>query len=45
MNLLRLTGAGVIVCVLAVGIRADDEQGNPRPVVGKWKVVKATPGT
>jgi uncharacterized protein (TIGR03066 family) len=45
MNVLRLTGAGVIVCVLAVGIRAEDEKDYPRRVVGKWKVVKATPGT
>ena len=28
MNVLRLTGAGVIVCVLAVGIRAADELGD-----------------
>ena len=45
MNVLRLTGAGVIVCVLAVGIRAGDEKDNPKLVVGKWKVVKASPGT
>jgi uncharacterized protein (TIGR03066 family) len=45
MNVLRLMAAGVIVCVLAVGVRADDEKVNPRLVVGKWKVVKATPGT
>jgi uncharacterized protein (TIGR03066 family) len=30
--------------MLAVGIRAD-EQDNPKQVVGRWKVVKATPGT
>jgi uncharacterized protein (TIGR03066 family) len=45
MNVLRLMGAGVIVCVLAVGIRADDQKDNPKLVVGKWKVVKASPGT
>ena len=45
MNVLRLLGAGVIVCVLAVGIRAGDEKDYPKLVVGKWKVVKATPGT
>ena len=45
MNVLRLTGAGVIVCVLAVGIRAGDEKDNPKLVVVKWKVVKASPGT
>ena len=45
MNVLRLIAAGVIVCVLAVAIRADDEKDNPRLVVGKWKVVKASPGT
>ena len=45
MNVLRLLGAGVIVCVLAVGIRADNETGDPERVVGKWKVVKASPGT
>ena len=44
MNVLRLMGAGVLVCVLAVGIRAGDEKGNPK-LVGKWKVVKASPGT
>jgi uncharacterized protein (TIGR03066 family) len=38
-------GAGVIVCVLAVGIRANDETGNAKLVVGNWKVVKASPGT
>ena len=45
MNVLRLMGAGVIVCALAVGIRADDEKDNPKLVVGKWKVVRASPGT
>ena len=44
MNLLRMMGAGVIACVLAVGIRAE-ENDNPKLVVGKWKVVKASPGT
>jgi uncharacterized protein (TIGR03066 family) len=45
MIVLRLMGAGVIVCVLAVGIRAGDEKDYTKQVVGKWKVVKATPGT
>jgi uncharacterized protein (TIGR03066 family) len=45
MNILRLMGAGVTVCVLAVGIRADDQERNSKLVVGQWKVVKATPGT
>jgi uncharacterized protein (TIGR03066 family) len=45
MNALRLMGAGVIVCALAVGIQAADEKDNPKRVVGKWKVVKASPGT
>jgi uncharacterized protein (TIGR03066 family) len=45
MNVLRLMGAGVIVCVLAFGIRADDKKDYPKLVVGKWKVVKASPGT
>jgi uncharacterized protein (TIGR03066 family) len=45
MNVLRLMVAGVILCVLAVGIRADDEKDNPKLVVGKWKVVKASPST
>jgi uncharacterized protein (TIGR03066 family) len=45
MNVLRLMGAGVMVCVLAVGIKADDEKDNPRLVVGNWKVIKASPGT
>ena len=45
MNVLRLMGAGVIVCALAVGIRADDGKDNPKRVAGQWQVVKATPGT
>jgi uncharacterized protein (TIGR03066 family) len=45
MSVLRLAGAGVLVCVLAVGIRAGGEKDNPKRVVGKWKVVKASPGT
>jgi uncharacterized protein (TIGR03066 family) len=45
MNVLRLMGAGVIVCVLAVGIRAEGSKDNPKLVVGKWKVDKASPGT
>jgi uncharacterized protein (TIGR03066 family) len=45
MNGLRLMGAGVIVCVLAAGVRAGDEKDYPKLVVGKWNVVKATPGT
>jgi uncharacterized protein (TIGR03066 family) len=45
MNVLRLLGAGVLVCVLAVGIRANDAKDNPKLVVGQWKVVKASPGT
>ena len=43
MNVLRLVGT--IACVLAVGIGAADETGNAKMVIGKWKVVKATPGT
>ena len=45
MNVLRLVGTGVIACVLAVGIGAADETGNAKMVIGKWKVVKASPGT
>jgi uncharacterized protein (TIGR03066 family) len=45
MNVLRLTGAAVIVCVLAIGIQAGDEKDNPNLVVGKRTVVKASPGT
>src|SRR6516225_7102410 len=45
MNVLRLMEAGVVVCVLAVGTKADDEQDYSRQVVGKWTVVKASPGT
>ena len=45
MNVLRLVGTGVIACVLAVGIWAADEKDNVKMVVGKWKVVKASPGT
>jgi uncharacterized protein (TIGR03066 family) len=45
MNVLRLMGAGVIVCLLVVGIRADDKKDNAKMVIGMWKVVKASPGT
>ena len=45
MNVLRLMVASVILCVLAVGLRADDEKDNAKLVVGKWKVVKASPKT
>jgi uncharacterized protein (TIGR03066 family) len=38
-------GTGVIACVLGAGIGAGDEKGNRKRVVGKWKVVKASPGT
>ena len=33
MNVLRLMGASVIVCVLAVGIRAEESKDNPKLVV------------
>jgi uncharacterized protein (TIGR03066 family) len=45
MNLLRLMATGVIVCVLAGGTGAGDGKDNPKLVVCKWKVVKASPGT
>ena len=45
MNVLRLLLAGVTVCALAAGTRADDEKDTAKQVVGKWKVVKASPGT
>jgi uncharacterized protein (TIGR03066 family) len=45
MNVLRLVGTSVIACMLAVGIWAADEKDNAKMVVGKWKVVKASPGT
>jgi uncharacterized protein (TIGR03066 family) len=45
MNVLRLIGAGAIVCVLAIAIKADEGKDNPKLVVGQWKVVKASPGT
>ena len=45
MNVLRLMGAGVIVCGLAAGTRAGDEKAIPKRVVGQWTVVKASPGT
>jgi len=45
MNVLHLIGAGVIVCVCAVGIRADDKKDKTKLVVGRWHVVKASPGT
>jgi len=38
-------GAGLIVCLLVVGTRADDKKVNAKMVIGKWKVVKAFPGT
>jgi uncharacterized protein (TIGR03066 family) len=45
MNVLRLMGAGVIVCLLVAGIKADDKNDNAKMVVGKWTVVKASPKT
>jgi uncharacterized protein (TIGR03066 family) len=45
MNVLRLVGTGVITCVLAAGIWAADEKDNAKLVIGKWKVVKASPKT
>jgi uncharacterized protein (TIGR03066 family) len=45
MNALRLMETGIIVCVLAVGVRAGDSKIDPKLVVGEWKVVKASPGT
>jgi uncharacterized protein (TIGR03066 family) len=45
MNVLRLLVAGVLGCALAVGTRADDKTDNATQVVGKWTVVKASPGT
>jgi uncharacterized protein (TIGR03066 family) len=45
MNVLRLVGAGAVLCVLAAGVRAGDANDNPKRVVGKWEVVKASPGT
>jgi uncharacterized protein (TIGR03066 family) len=45
MNVLRVLAAGLILCVLAAGIRADDEKDNAKLVVGKWKVDKASPNT
>ena len=45
MNVRRLMGVGVLGCLLVVGIRADDEKDNAKLVVGKWKVVKASPKT
>src|SRR5262249_33590792 len=45
MNVPGLIGAGIMLCMLAVEIRAGDEKDNPKVVVGKWKVVKASPGT
>jgi uncharacterized protein (TIGR03066 family) len=45
MNVLPLMGAGVIVSLLAVGVRAEDKKDNAKIVVGKWKVFKASPKT
>jgi uncharacterized protein (TIGR03066 family) len=45
MNVRRLIASGVIGCVLVSGIMADDERDNAEKVVGKWKVVKASPGS
>ena len=41
MNVLRLLGAGVVDCVLALGVRAEEKADNAKLVVGKWEVVKA----
>jgi uncharacterized protein (TIGR03066 family) len=45
MELARLMGTAFIMCVLAVGIRAEDNKDNAKLVVGKWEVIKAAPGT
>jgi uncharacterized protein (TIGR03066 family) len=43
MNALRLLSAGVIVCVLSLGVRADDKKDYSKQVIGVWEVVKADP--
>ena|SRR5713226_7107253 len=45
MNVLRVIGTGLIVCVLAAESRAGEENDIPQRVIGTWKVVKASPGT
>jgi uncharacterized protein (TIGR03066 family) len=45
MNVMRLVVSGVILCVLFVESRAEDKTDNATRVIGKWQVVKATPGT
>jgi uncharacterized protein (TIGR03066 family) len=45
MNMLRLVGVGVIAGMLAVGIGVADETDNAKMVIGKWKVIKASPRT
>ena len=41
MNVLRLMGAGVVECALAIGIGADAEKDNPQLVVGRWSSHRA----
>jgi uncharacterized protein (TIGR03066 family) len=41
MNSLRMLTAAMIVCVLALAVRADDKKAdNAKLLVGKWEVVK-----
>jgi uncharacterized protein (TIGR03066 family) len=45
MNVLRLMCAGVIVCLVTVGVGAEDKKDNANLVIGRWEVVKASPKT
>ncbi len=45
MKTFGLLSAGVMVCVLALGVRADDKKDYSKQVVGAWKVVKADADT
>jgi uncharacterized protein (TIGR03066 family) len=45
MNVLRLLVASIVGCVLVLGIRAEDKKDNAKIVIGKWKVIKASPKT
>jgi uncharacterized protein (TIGR03066 family) len=43
---MRLLAAGAMLCVLALGVRAEDKKAdNAKLLVGTWEVVKADKGT
>jgi uncharacterized protein (TIGR03066 family) len=45
MNMLRALAAGVIVCLVGAGVRADEKVDYAKLVVGQWEITKADEGT